>query len=360
MKAPGSALCTPLSRAFPGLHAIPRLPLITPTTPCEPLARLGRAWGVPSLWVKRDDQAGPLYGGNKVRKLEYLLGEARAANSERVVTMGAWGSHHSLATTLYGRAQGFEVEAALFPQPPTSHVRANLAANLAAGLRPIPIRSPFLGPPWLLARRFRRNTHVIAGGGSSPRGIVGYVNAAFELSEQIRAGEMPMPGSIIVPLGTGGTVAGLELGLRLAGLQTRVIAVRVIDSMVGNRRSVARLANRCLAELRRYDPRVPHVRIERRQVSIDHGQFGRGYGHPTPAATDAAHLAADLEGLRLETTYSAKACAAIAYRARHGALPPGPVLFWNTFSSTEPPGYDPSGSNVRDILPAALEKAYAP
>ncbi|MAE69027.1 MAG: 1-aminocyclopropane-1-carboxylate deaminase [Gemmatimonadetes bacterium] len=331
------------------LASVPRYPCAQLPTPVQRLAELGRALGIPELWIKRDDLSGTLYGGNKIRKLSFLLGQALEEKRHRIVTAGAIGSHHSLATTLYGRRAGLEVEAALFPQPPTDHVKANLAANLGAGAHPIPLRSP-IEVPFVLALRSRRSgAMLIPGGGSSPRGAIGYVEAALELAEQVRTGELPEPDLAIVPLGTGGTAAGLELGLRLAGLRTRLLAVRVIDRIIGNATTVVRLAHRIQKEMHRFDPALPWVRVGR--CDVEHRQFGGRYGEATPAAIDAAHQARALEGIELETTYTAKALAAIVCRAREGSLPNGPILFWNTFSSVRPPGYDPTGAAIRHLLP---------
>ncbi len=190
---------------------------------------------------------------------------------------------------------------------------------------------------------------LIPWGGSNARGTISYVEASLELAEQIQAGDLPEPALAAIPLGTGGTAVGLQLGLRLAGLETRLLAVRVIDRFLGTRTIVARLANRAQREMRRFDPTLPIVRIA--PCEVEHRQFGRGYGRITPAALDAAHQASTLERIELETTYTARALAAIACRSREGRLPPGPILFWNTFSSVHPPGYDPGGATVRHLLP---------
>jgi 1-aminocyclopropane-1-carboxylate deaminase/D-cysteine desulfhydrase-like pyridoxal-dependent ACC family enzyme len=111
----------PFPESFAGKSGmIARLSLGTYPTPVHELTQASR--GGCSLWVKRDDLTGEAYGGNKVRKLEYLLADARARGATRLVTIGAVGSHHVLATTLYGRREGFAVEAALVPQPRTDHV----------------------------------------------------------------------------------------------------------------------------------------------------------------------------------------------------------------------------------------------
>lgn len=342
-----------LLRAFPGLSSLPREPCAELPTPVQAAPDLAEAWGIESLWIKRDDLTGTLYGGNKVRKLSYLLAQARQLGCESLLTAGAIGSHHCLATTLYGRRAGFKVEAALFPQPITEHVRANLAANLRAGVQARPLRSPLQVPFALARRRFDQRCFVIPGGGSSARGVIGYVEAGFELAEQVRAGELPEPVLAVVALGTGGTAAGLALGLRLAGLRTKVLAVRVIQRIIGNARTVARLANAAQKELHRFDPTLPWVALGR--VEVEHGQFGSGYGHPTPAAADARAQSQALAGIELETTYTAKALAALAARA--GLLPAGPVLFWNTFSSVRP-GDDPRGSQLLQLLPPGWRRIW--
>jgi 1-aminocyclopropane-1-carboxylate deaminase/D-cysteine desulfhydrase-like pyridoxal-dependent ACC family enzyme len=350
---------SPLLRRFPDLRTIPRVDCALLPTPVEEAPELARAIGLRrALWIKRDDLSGRLYGGNKIRKLRFLLGQARAGGKRRLITAGAIGSHHSLATTLYGIEAGFEVEAALFPQPATEHVRANLAANLAAGLRPLPIPSPLLVPFALVRRRHDPRYLVIPGGGSSARGVIGYVEAAFELADQVAAGLLPAPALVVVALGTGGTAAGLALGLRLANLPTRLLAVRVIDRIIGNGRTIGRLAKAAQRELQRFDPTFPLVRIA--NFRVDHQQFGHGYGHPTPAAETALQLAANHGGIGLETTYTAKALAALVQRARAGGadLPDGPVLFWNTFSSVRPPGYDPAAREVRHLLPEAWQHHF--
>src|SRR4051794_27425231 len=126
-----------------------RIVLGTYPTPLEQLAPLG-------LWVKRDDLVSPLYGGNKVRKLERFLGDARAAGKTRILTMGAAGSHQVVATALYGRREGFEVEAVLVPQPGTDHARRNLRVALAQGLEPV-VASSWPAGPALVATRLRRD-----------------------------------------------------------------------------------------------------------------------------------------------------------------------------------------------------------
>ncbi len=209
--------------------AFPPLRLGDYPTPVEPIpAQFSLAVAGRELWVKRDDRTHAVYGGNKVRKLEWLLAGARACGAKRLVTLGAAGSHHVLATTYFGRREGFDVEAVLVPQPRTAHAVDVLRASLGLGLRAFPVRS-WGAAPWAVARRMTTGARFISVGGSSVLGSMGYVAAAHELAEQIRAGDAPKPDVVVVALGSGGTAAGLAAGLAYEGLATRVVGVCVSE-----------------------------------------------------------------------------------------------------------------------------------
>lgn len=314
-----------LFRAFPALA--PRLcsvPLGEFPTPVERLPAL-------DIWVKRDDRSGALYGGNKVRKLEFLLADAIARGAHRIVTLGAFGSHHLLATTVYGRLAGLEVCSLVCPQPSTEHARDTLLLSVGAGACLHPARNLSVLPfaMAIVGRRHRAEKRVfIPPGGSSPLGALGYVVAALEVAEQVRAGALPPPDAIYVPFGSGGTAAGLVVGLRLAKLEhARVFAVRVFDRLFAHAHGLAWLANRTAALIRAAGgPDAGHFRA--RDFEVVHDQFGGAYGCATPAARAALTSAASC-GLQLEVTYTAKALAAVLARPKGS----GRVLFWNTFSS---------------------------
>src|SRR5690606_21882622 len=250
--------------AFGGLAGkIPWRPIGTFPTPVEELP--SPVAGV-RFFVKRDDLSSPLYGGNKVRKLEHLLAAAERTGRQSLVTMGGLGSNHALATVLHGGAAGMAVELALYDQPITPLVRRNLAAFLHAGARIHYGKS--LAGAFLEARRavvrLRREGRApafIMVGGTSPLGCIGHVTAALELAAQVRAGQLPEPDLIYVPLGTCGTAAGLVAGLRIAGLRTRVVAVRVADPIAANAFVVRRLAQLVADRLHRLDPAVPRLAV---------------------------------------------------------------------------------------------------
>ena len=276
------------------------LPLVAAPTPVGRLAVPGLRG---RLWVKDEGRAGALYGGNKVRKLRWILARALADGQRDLVTFGGVGSHHVIATARYGRAHGMRTHALLFPQPDAPGVAANAAriADLCASWSPLfdPLRS---GPA--LARLYARLGHRpmrIAVGGSSALGTRGWVEAGEELAAQVKAGELPAPARVYVALGTGGTVAGLRLGLARAGLQTQVVGVRVVGHTAANRARNLALCRRVLRLEGRAGPITP--------LRIVHRWFRGGYGVVDDAVTEVVHRARDL-GLTVEGTYTAKALGA--------------------------------------------------
>lgn len=310
---------------------LPWLPLGTLPTPVERFEPPGAAAG---LWVKRDDLSGEPYGGNKVRKLEFLLARAQRDGATRLITAGAAGSHHALATTVYGRALGFDVTLVLFPQPLTDHVRRVLLLDAALGaelrwtprmeLVPLELRRA------RLAHR-REQVCVIPPGGSDPVGTLGYVSAALELAEQVAAGAAPKPEAMHVAAGTLGTAAGLAVGCALAGLETRVGATRIASRLVTNAWTLRRLVEGTVRLLQRAGIPAPAPEAALARIELRHGQLGAGYGHPTAAGRAAAEAFA-AAGLRLDPTYTAKAAADFLAPAPDA----GPRLFWHTLSAAEP------------------------
>lgn len=322
-----------LFRAWPSLRGrVPWMSLGRFPTAVERLEGL-----VPpavELWIKRDDRSGLLYGGNKVRKLEFILGEARAAGAHRLLTLGAIGSHHVLATAMYGREAGFSVEAVVFPQPLTPHVREQILADAALGLRFLPT-SGYAGVPAAIVRA-RRGAGVawVPAGGSSVSGTLGYVSAGLELGEQIERGELPRPDVVYVALGSNGTAAGLYAGL-FSDPPIELVAVRVTDRLVASAGDVAALAH---ATERRLADALGLPTLARRGsrpwLRVRHEQFGGGYGHATPASDEAVAHAATL-GLSLEPTYTGKCLAGLLADARSGRLDGKRVLFVNTYSGVD-------------------------
>ena len=293
-------------------------------TPVELLPGLSRPGS--ELWVKRDDSTSPLYGGNKVRKLEHLLARAKALGKRRLVTLGAVGSHHVLATTIYGRAAGFEVVGVLVPQPRTPHVVEDLRADLAQGLVAVPATS-WLAVPFAILGQLGAGAMVVPMGGSNVDGAMGYVDAARELAAQVRAGAMPEPDLVVVTVGSGGTAAGLAAGFALEGMKTKVVGVIVAEPAWVVAWLTRRLLRRCVARAAREGEAPP---AWRGRLSLDARYLGAGYGHPTPSGERAMKLAAEV-GLSLDATYTAKTFAATVdlVETRRAQT----LLYWHTLSS---------------------------
>jgi D-cysteine desulfhydrase len=317
-----------LHTRFPELAGtLPHLALSERPTPVRELAGL-------DVWVKEDGAFGAgSWGGNKVRKLEWLLPDARRRGRRSILTFGGLGTNWGLATALYAREQGIETALALLDQPVDDHVRAQLARLEASGARIHRTHTKARTVamlPWLLARTARggRPPYLLPAGGSSPVGALGYVEAAREIAAQVEVGALPEPAHVVVPVGTGGTAAGLALGFQLAGLRSRVVGVVVNDQLRLDPPVVARLARRTASLLERRGARLGRVDVGPEMFDLTRDQIGAGYGHPTEAARSAAELAAE-DGLALDPVYTAKAMAgllALRERGRLGA----PVLFVHT------------------------------
>lgn len=312
---------------------LPWLSLATLPTPVEELALPAGSRG--RLFVKRDDLSSSLYGGNKVRKLEYVLADAQRRGARTLVTTGGIGSNQGLAAALHGRALGCRVELSLAWQPVTEGVRRNLRGMIAAGAR-IHYATGTIGAFWnaaLAVRALRRTgsaPYAIPLGATSALGSLGYVAAALELARQVRAGRLPEPDRIFVAAGTCGTAAGLLVGCRLAGLRSQVIGVRIAERAFTNTPLVLWEARRVAALLGRLDRAIPRIRIGWSDVTLMSGFAGPRYGAPTPDAQAAIEWAAPR--LPLETTYTGKALAACLDWCRKAGQTET-ILFWNTFNS---------------------------
>jgi D-cysteine desulfhydrase len=351
-----------LFRTYPALRPhLFRHDFVSVPTPVEPLPLEGVPEG--ALFVKRDDLSCHLYGGNKPRKLEFVVGTALARGARRLVTTGGIGTNHGLATAIAGRAAGLATTLVLLRQPLTATVRRTMLLHAAYGADLVygaNVPGVALQTARVLAAAALRGEKpfLVATGGSSTRGNVGFVSAGLELAEQVREGVLPEPEELYVAVGTGGTLAGLVVGLRFGGLRTRVVGVLVTDIMPPSPRRLARAATAVARRLRRADPAVPEFAIAPRDFELVADQVGPGYGSPTPAGREAVAVAAG--ELPLETTYTGKCLAAILQRAREGRLPRGPVVFWNTYNSVDVEALAPRPLDPRALPPPFLRLLERP
>jgi D-cysteine desulfhydrase len=330
----------PLFDRFPPTRDLPHIDLAELPTPVECLEKAGDDLDLSSLWIKRDDQTGTLYGGNKVRKLEFLLGDAVAQGHDQVWTVGAIGSNHALATCLYAREVGLEPAVLHYPQPVTEHVLHNLKAISTAD-PDFTLASNFASVSYEMAKRKVRewldtgeNPYYIPAGGSSPVGVLGYVNAALELAAQVESGDCPEPDYIFVAAGTCGTLSGLLLGTKMAGLDSRIVGIRVVDKVITNVPNTRRLANGA-ASLLEDCGLVDVPRISADDITLLEDYFGEGYGEPTVDGLESIHTLEELEDLYLEPTYTGKTFAGIIGERKNLELHSKNVLYWHTLSSVD-------------------------
>jgi D-cysteine desulfhydrase len=317
-----------LHERFPALaETLPHLALSARPTPVRELPGLG-------VWVKEDGVFGSGgWGGNKVRKLEWLIPDASRRGRRSILTFGGLGTNWGLATALYAREHGLETALALVDQPIDDHVSAQLGRLEASGARIYRTHTKARTVamlPWLLARNARagRPPYLLPAGGSSPVGALGYVEAALEIAAQVEDGSLPEPVQAVVAVGTGGSAAGLALGFQLAGLGTRVVGVVVNDQLRLDPPTVARLASRTARLLERRGASLGRLRLGPDMLELTRDQIGAGYGHRTEAAARAADLAVE-EGLALDPVYTAKAMASLLAMRAEGRLG-DQVLFVHT------------------------------
>jgi D-cysteine desulfhydrase len=236
-----------------------------------------------------------------------------------------------MATVLFGKALGFEVVAALFDQPITSFARRAILTSAGAGGHLIRghgyLRTALRT---MAARRRADRPYVIMPGASGPLAVLGYVDAMLELGEQVRRGDAPRPDIIVVPCGSGGTVAGLALGVAMLGWPTLVTAVRITALLASNRLTLRWILRGARRLLEQHGARL----LGRPRFAIHHGAIGPGYGFATPEAIAAIPEVERLIGVPGEVTYSGKGIAGLTTIAR--ANPRATILYWHTLSSVRP------------------------
>lgn len=318
-----------LYERFPELsESLPSIRLGAAPSPLRRLSRLSD--GPAEIWLKDEGSYGDGgWGGNKVRKLEWLIPEAKRRGRSTFLTVGGLGTNWGLACALYGREHGLKTVLALIDQPVDEHVTSQLRRLERSGAEIHFTRTKartIATVPWLM---LRHRPYFLPAGGSSPLGSLGAVETALELAGQVGRGEIPEPSFVATAVGSGGTAAGLMLGLRLAGLDTKVLAVVVNDTLKLDSSALIKLARRSERLLRKRGARIGDLRLDGDNLSVIEDQLGAGYGHGTEAAGAAAELAAHRANLKLDPVYTAKTMAGVL-ELNDGRLGEGPVVFLDT------------------------------
>jgi L-cysteate sulfo-lyase len=305
------------------MRSLPRQRFAHLPTPVESLPGVSAALQGPTLWVKRDDQTGLALGGNKTRKLELLVAEARANGARTLITTGAVQSNHCRQTAAAAARFGFDCILVLAGEKPAL-VTGNLLLDQLFGADVVwtdsSRRDQALKEAFDSAWEAGRRPYLVPYGGSSPTGAAAY---ALALQELLERGQQP--DWIVFASSSGGTQAGLVVGARLFGFQGKILGISV-DQPAGELQArVAQLATETadfLGERARFDPG---------EILVNDSYLGQGYGVMGEPEREAIHLFARRDGLLLDPVYTGRAAAGLIDLARKGYFAVGTsVLFWHT------------------------------
>ncbi|RDE05325.1 D-cysteine desulfhydrase family protein [Sphingomonas aracearum] len=316
------------------LDGIARFPLLEGTTPVQRLSRLearaGDLLGGARLYAKRDDLMGLGGGGNKLRKLEYLLADAQARGCDTFITTGGLQSNHARQSAAAAARAGLACELMLADVVPRHDAAYRGNGNLllddlfGATVHRLPVGADPLAAAQARAQELAaegRRPYVVGNGGSSPLGCLGYARCAAEILQQEEEAGLRFE-AIVVANGSSGTHAGLAAGLAAAGDDpARVLSFTVLaplDEALAETRRLAAAALQLLA---------PDRCLGADDIRVDGSQRGEAYGAPTAAMVDALRLLARTEGLLLDPVYSGKAFAGLLDRAKSGGWRDKAVLF---------------------------------
>ncbi len=313
------------------LDQIPRAHFCHLPTPLEPLPRLSAHLGGPDIYVKRDDATGLALGGNKARKLEFLIADALAADADTLITMGAPQSNHCRQTAAAAARYGLAchvvlVDRVTFPDRNLYLGSGNMLLDHMAGAQVhiVPGDSDQEAEFAWVAEEVRASGHrpyIVPIGGSNALGTLGYVVAGHELTDQAAAAGIAVD-AVFVTAGSGATQAGLMVGL---GDAVPVVGICIGDPPSVLKPEIARLATEA-AEL----IGVPRTYTDA-DVDLRDSYIGPAYGQPTEGMVEALRLCASLEGLILDPVYTGKAMAGLIDLIRGGAYGKGQsVVFMHT------------------------------
>jgi D-cysteine desulfhydrase family pyridoxal phosphate-dependent enzyme len=307
----------------PSWPELPREPFLAGQTPLVRAPRLTAALGGPEIWFKRDDLTPVALGGNKVRKLEYLIADALTKPVDVVVTVGAAQSNHCVQTAAACNRVGLDCVVVLRGEPGTA-IAGNILADrlLGAEVRFVPMdmdeRNEVAAGVVEELRAAGRSPYLVPVGGSNGLGVIGYAQALFELVEQAEALGLA-PTAVLAASGSGGTQAGLVLAAAALGAPFAIHGISVRADAATLAARVASLANAGAAL-------VGGPRIAEDTVRVHDGYVGPGYGELTDASLEAIHLVAETEGILLDPVYTGKAMSGLIGEVRAGRWGPGDRL----------------------------------
>ncbi len=304
------------------LAAFPRVRLGHLPTPLEPMDRLTEHLGGPRFWVKRDDCTGLSSGGNKTRKLEFLMAEALKEGADTVITQGATQSNHARQTAAAAAKLGLACHILLEDRTGSNDPQYTLNGNVlldrlhGATVAKRPGGTDMAVEMEALAATVKEKggkPYLIPGGGSNPTGALGYVNCALELSEQADAMGLKID-ALVHATGSSGTQAGLVAGLAALGSDIHLLGIGVRAPREKQEGMVFDLARKTAARIGCEDA------VHREHVRANCDYVGGGYGIPTPGMVESVRLLAELEGLLFDPVYSGKGLDGLIDLTRKGAF----------------------------------------
>ncbi|WP_424943835.1 D-cysteine desulfhydrase [Aliiroseovarius crassostreae] len=312
-------------------------------TPLERLDRLTAELGGPEIWIKRDDCTGLSTGGNKTRKLEFLMAEAELQGAEMVMTQGATQSNHARQTAAFAAKLGMECHILLEDRTGSDNHNYNYNGNVlldhlhGATTEKRPGGLDMNAEMEAVADKLRadgKKVYTIPGGGSNPTGALGYVNCAFEMLAQANDRGLKLD-HIVHATGSAGTQAGLIVGLKAMNAQIPLLGIGVRAPKPKQEENVYNLA--CATAEKLGCAGV----VQREDVVANTDYVGEGYGIPTESGIEAIQMFAELESILLDPVYSAKGAAGFIDLIRKGHFKKGErVVFLHTGGSAALFGYD--------------------
>jgi D-cysteine desulfhydrase len=314
------------------LSKFPRRRYTAQPTRLVPLRRLSAHLGGPTIWLKRDDELGLAGGGNKARKLEFLVAEALERGADTLITTGAVQSNHCRSTLAAARTEGLECRLVIEERVPGSYDERATGNNFlfrllgAEKIAVVPTGTDLAAAMQAEVDELAaagRVGYMVPGGGSNPLGALGYVVAAKELVAQFDELDLVVD-RLVVASGSGGTHAGLVAGLTGLSSGVKVLGVSTRADKAAQEAKILDLARRTAALV----GSAVEVRPEDVQVVDDY--VGPGYSLPTDAMVEAVKLFARLEGILLDPVYTGKAAAGLIDLVRRGELGDGDVVFVHT------------------------------
>lgn len=324
------------------LSRFPRIRLAHLPTPLEPMPRLSALLGGPEIWIKRDDCTGLSTGGNKTRKLEFLMAEAVAQKADIVLTQGATQSNHARQTAAAAAKLGMDCHILLedrtgFNQP-NYRTNGNVLLDVLHGAT-LEHRSQGLdmnAEMMAVAEDFRargRNPYAIVGGGSNPTGALGYANCALELLGQMVDRGISFD-HMVTATGSTGTQAGLIVGLKALNAQLPLLGISVRAPKDAQEANVFKLAQETEEKL------GVQGAVARGDVVANSDYVGQGYGIPAESTLEAINIFARTEAILLDPVYSGKGAAGLIDLCRKGHFKKGQkIVFLHTGGAIGLTGY---------------------